>query len=198
MYDVQSPRLMKILSRDWNIKIFLMDFLECRCSFPTAPSPPFLSLEPAKLKKLDNSAACAMIFLCVAAICLPNLQRKLRSTGSSMKRWWPRQRREVSVFRKAIDMLFSPTASKELCCRNSRHPPQSCSRDLAYRPVRSEILCVKLHSAVRRAEGCSEEEKAAGGSLQARGEHRHCCPDMGPGDLAQLEYNVSADMSGLC
>lgn len=80
---------------------------------PKVPSPPLLSLSLSasrrphmQFEKIRQPSHCNIDVLCAAAICLPNLQRKPRSTGSSMKRWWPRPRREVSSFHKAIDVLF--------------------------------------------------------------------------------------------
>lgn len=40
--------------------------------------------------------------LCITVICLPSQPRRPRNTDSSMKRWWPRPRREVRSFDKVI------------------------------------------------------------------------------------------------
>lgn len=45
------------------------------------------------------------------------------------------------------------------------------------------VANVSVHAPVCRAEGRSEEEEAARGSMQAWREHRHSCSDMEPGNF---------------
>lgn len=150
-----------------------------RCTFrmymlPKAPSPPLLSLRLSasslphtQVEKIRQPSHCSIDALCAAAICLPNLQRKPRSTGSSTKRWWPRPRREVSSLYKAADgLFFTSTASKALCLTTSGLHRFTAAVKIAFlKLVRSQLLSVRLHCAACRTEGCSEEEEAAGGSL---------------------------------
>lgn len=83
-------------------------------AFTSLTVPLLVCLKPSPHARREHNTAKSLWHWCFAAICLPNLQKKPRSTGSSMKRWWPRPRREVRSFYKAIHVHVTSTASETL------------------------------------------------------------------------------------
>lgn len=100
-------------------------------------------------RPLNMNNASQPLTLCLAATCPPSRPRRPRNTGSSMRRWWPRPRREVGLILQLSAAVCSCSCPVSSASPLSTLPPAEL-KDAQKRKKQLEDRC-KLEESIGTA-----------------------------------------------